>query len=447
VKAAGADVAVDTYVTAQMRQDHIPGLSLAVVRDGRVVLARGYGFANVEARLPATPDTVYEVMSLTKQFVAAAILRLVEAHRLTLNLPLAAILPHLPPTWDPITLRQLLAQTSGIPDYTEVPGFTGDLRQEVSPQALLQPVQARPLLFAPGTQWGYSNSNYLLLGLVLERVTGHSVAQALHDAVFAPLGMTATRVNDLAAIIPRRAAGYTWRGTQLENAGYVSPTQMGAAGDVISTVLDLARWDQALALGQLLTRSDTALMATPTHLPDGTLAPYGLGTELDMVNGHRVVGHQGSGLGFNATLARFVDDHLTVIVLCNLTGAPSQPIARHIATLYLPALSYASEHAIADPEPGTTARLREVLVSLQHGSVNPAFFAPSARAGLQGLGQEGRRLLGSLGPLHTFALLQRTVTARQRVYRYRAVFGTTPLIWSFTLDIQGRIVNFAPQQQ
>jgi D-alanyl-D-alanine carboxypeptidase len=435
---------VDDYVRAEMRKEHVPGVSVAVVRGDKVVVARGYGLANVELAAPATKETVYELLSITKQFTAAAILMLVQEGKLSLDERISRYLPDVPAAWSEITVRHLLTHTSGIPDYTDVRGWFETIRQDRTPEDLLKPVREEPLQFTPGTQWRYSNAGYYLLGMILEKVSGRTWAQFLSERIFQPLGMAATRANDLIDVIPHRASGYTWQNDRLQNALYVSPTHKWAAGAVVSSVADLARWDAALSSAKLLPRPVLGQSWTPAKLASGVEAPYGFGNELSRDHGHRVAGHQGGGMAFNATMLRFVDDRLTIIVLCNLTQAPSRAMARHIAQFYLPDLSDARNRGIPDPDPKTTALLKGVLLDARQGKADAALFAPEAQATVPFIQRAGPSFLGSLGTLRSFVLLERREEPKKRVLRYRAIFGNTSLLWTFELTPEGKITSLSP---
>jgi D-alanyl-D-alanine carboxypeptidase len=450
---------VDDYVKAQMAKERIPGVSVGVVRDGKVVLAKGYGMANVELSVPATPDTVYELLSVTKQFTAAAILMLVEEGKIGLDDPIAKHLPNTPAAWSPVTVRHLLTHTSGITDYTDVPGWFKTIRLDRSPEDLLEPVKALPLGFQPGDRWRYSNAGYYLLGMILEKVSGKSYAEFLQARIFKPLQMTSTRVNSMTALVPHRASGYhigavPWRpadpgeADRVQNAEYVSPTQKWAAGAVVSTVTDLAKWDAALYTEKLLKKTTLRQMWTPARLNNGAEAPYGFGNELDMEYGHRVAGHQGGGMAFNATLLRFPDDRLTVIVLCNLTQAPSRPMARRIASFYLPFLAVEAHRGMQDDDPGTTRMLKSLLLDAAEGKVDASLFAPDAQTEtVPFIRRAGPGFLKPLGAMKSFVLLERRDEKERRLYRYRAVYQDSSVVWTFTLTPEGKISSLRPTRE
>ncbi|MEK6324554.1 MAG: serine hydrolase domain-containing protein [Acidobacteriota bacterium] len=455
---------VDVYVKAQMEKSHIPGVSLAVVRDGKVVLAKGYGLANVELSVPATRDTVYELLSVSKEFTAAAILLLVEEEKVSLGETVPKYLPDSPAAWKDITVRHLLSHTSGITDYTDIRPFFEMIRQDASPEELMKPVKERPLDFAAGTRWRYSNSNYFVLGLILEKVSGKKYADFLEERIFQPLGMMATRVNDMTDIITNRASGYHWLGEDhdkmppfvsgyhgrknvLQNAIYISPTRKWAAGAILSSVTDLIKWDAALQTGKLLKKSTVEQMSTPTKLKSGVETDYGLGNELSEARGHRLAGHQGGGMAFNTTLLRCVDDNLTVIVLTNQTSGPSKPMAIHIASLFVPGLSYEQGKGIEDKDPKITELLRGVLVDAQKGKADASLFAPEALQTADFIRRAGPNFLGTKGALKSFVPLERREEAARRVLIYRSVFGETSILWTFALDKEDKILSLTPKEE
>src|SRR5581483_569495 len=242
---------VDGLVAAELARSHTPAFSVAVVSHGRVLLSKGYGLANVEWSAPAGPDTAYELLSLGKQFTASAVMLLVKGGKVSLDESIRTYLPDTPAEWKPVTVRHLLSHTSGIRDYTDVPGWRESIRQDRTPQELLKTVYGPPQ-FAPGSAWRYSNSNYYALGLLIEKVSGMSYADFLTKNIFATLAMTATRLDDYDDIVPHRAAGYHRNRDKVFNAPYVSPTQKWAAGAILSTADDLAKWAVALDSGSLL---------------------------------------------------------------------------------------------------------------------------------------------------------------------------------------------------
>jgi CubicO group peptidase (beta-lactamase class C family) len=342
---------VDDFVLRQMRRQHVPGLSLAVVKDGKLVKAKGYGLANVETRAPATTRTVYQIQSMTKPFTAMAVMLLEQEGRLGLEDPVGRYLPGAPDAWKGITLRHLLTHTSGIKDYINEP--TQSLRLDVADEEVFRAAAPRPLNFQPGQRYAYSNTNYHLLGMIIHKLSGKPYGEFLRERVFEPLGMNDTRVLSLTEVIPNRASGYVWEGGALRNGDYVAGSVLAyAGGGLRSTVLDLAKWDAALHSGKLLKREILERMWAAPHLNDGSQSEYGFGWGLGQARGHRFVSHTGGHLtGFTTIILRYPDDGLTVVALTNQRGGSNpNAIARGVANLYLPGIiAPAPPRAKAEP--------------------------------------------------------------------------------------------------
>jgi D-alanyl-D-alanine carboxypeptidase len=341
---------VDEYIEAEMRKQHIPGLSLAVVQAGKVIKTKGYGLANMELNVQATPNTVYQIQSITKSFVAVGIMLLVEDDKLGLDDKITKYLSGLPQAWSGVTVRQMLTHASGIPSFVQDQGggaaIVAFAQKTDSSEQIIRWAAARPLKFAPGEGRKYSSTGYHLLGMIIEKVSGKPWGQFLHERIFAPLGMTSTRVYSHFDIIPNRAAGYNHFGDVPVNGLTFTPAIMeSAAGGLVSTVENMARWEIALQAGTILKPSTLAQMAVPVKLKNDSIVQgndgtrYGLGWDLPTFNGHRAMGHGGDHVtGFTANFARFTDDKLAVILLTNLMPLDIGSITRRIAGFYVPAL-------------------------------------------------------------------------------------------------------------
>lgn len=326
---------VDAYVGSEMTRQGLVGLSVAVMREGKIVLERGYGFANLEHQVLATPATVYQSGSLGKQFTAAGIMLLVQDGKLRLEDSVPRFFPEAPAAWNAVTVRQLLTHTSGAGDYPD----DFDYRHDYSEAEMRALVLSRPFTFAPGTDWQYSNMGYVLLGLIIREVTGGFYGDFLQARIFRPLGMTTTRIITEADLVPNRAAGYRRVEGVLKNQEWVSPVvNTTADGSLYLTVRDLARWDAALYGTTLLSRESLAAIRTPVRLADGRTRPYGFGWRVGTANGHAIMAHGGSWQGFQTAIVRYPDDRFTVAVLANLAGAEPGTIAQGIAALWDPAL-------------------------------------------------------------------------------------------------------------
>lgn len=331
VVAARADK-VDEHVKALMEKQHIPGVALAVIKDGKIVKAEGYGLANIELNVPVRADTVFKIGSVSKQFIAAGILMLAQEGKLSLDDSISEYLEGAPETWKPITIRHLLTHTSGI--VREAPGF--DPLKIQTDADVIKTAYPLPLRFAPGEKWEYCNVGYFSLAEIIRKVSGKPWGNYLNEVLFKPLEMNATQPTSMTELVPNRANGYGWRDGKYQNAAiYLALRPSGA---FLSTVLDLAKWDAALYTERFLTQATREQMWSEVKLNSGKTYTYGFGWELDTVGGHKLKHHGGSLPGFRAELSRFVDDRLTVIVLANSNNADPENIAIDVAEFYIPNL-------------------------------------------------------------------------------------------------------------
>jgi CubicO group peptidase (beta-lactamase class C family) len=327
-----AEQAVNAAAAAALERG-IPGVSVAVVRGDESLVARGYGVADRETGARATAATVYPIGSISKQFTAAAILRLVERGALALDDPVSRHLPGYAPAGGTVRVRHLLRQTSGIREFFTLPAFAegnADLNRPTS--ELVAMIEREPLGFRPGTRWSYSNSNYTVLAQILERVTGQPYERGLEDDFFRPLGLGATH-----PCAPRPSGEHQARGYGRTATGVVAvpPENMNWArgdGGLCSTVEDLARWMRALAAGHAVSPPSYRLMTSRERLGDGTSPDYGYGLSLVPLDGQvRKVAHNGAIAGYTGTLAHYPDHDLTIAVLTNLADARSESIEKTIA--------------------------------------------------------------------------------------------------------------------
>lgn len=324
---------VDTIAQAAMAAEHIPGLSIAVLRGADTVVLRGWGYANVELRAPATPWTVFRIGSVTKQFTALAIMQLAEQGRLSLDDSLQRFVPTFPTPGRRITIRHLLNHTSGIPSYTSIGRAWSDkMRLDLSHDSLLALVKDRTPDFLPGERFLYDNTGYYLLGMVIEAASGQTYAQYLAQHLFTPLGLGGTSYCESRPIIEGRATGYQVDSSgAVVHADFLSMTQPYAAGSLCSTAADLVTWQRALAGDRLVRSGGYATMSTSGRLNNGTATGYGFGLGASAPNGHRQIGHSGGINGFSSMLSAYPDDSLIVVVLANSEDANTGRIAQRIA--------------------------------------------------------------------------------------------------------------------
>jgi CubicO group peptidase (beta-lactamase class C family) len=329
---------LDRRIEAHLEQYNIPGGLVAVASRGRIVHLKAYGLANVELSVPVTDSTVFEIGSISKQFVSAAALLLVEEGKLGLDDPIHRYLPDLPSEWLGVTVRQLMTHTSGIPDYEEIRSYDV-YRFRLTPEDVIKIAHSRPMDFAPGTGSYYSNTGYFLLSMIVERIEGRPLGRVLQSRIFGPLGMTQTRMTDPEAIIRHRAAGYWVDKTgELINRMPTETSSTLGAGGILSSAYDLAKWDEALYGDQLLSPESKAAMWTSAVLPDGEETGYGFGWGLRPYEGLRQQYHGGQVAGFVASFSRFPDQEAAFIIFLNRYRVSGNRVKVPVLHTFMPSL-------------------------------------------------------------------------------------------------------------
>lgn len=314
---------LDRVVRNQVDKGTFMGAVL-VARDGTVLLNQAYGYADLEWSVPNTVDGKFRLGSLTKQFTAAGILLLEERGKLSTSDPVKKYLPDSPAAWDRVTIFHLLTHTSGIPSFTSFADYRSSEPFPTTPEKLVARFRDKPLEFEPGAKWSYSNSGYILLGYLIEKISGKTYQQFAQENLFAPAGMKDSLYDSTSAVIPKRVHGYTPNAGQKVHAGYIDMTIPFSAGGLLSTTGDLLRWEQALFGGKLLSPSSLRKMTTPF------LQDYAFGVAVHTENSHKVIEHNGGIEGFNTTLSYFPEDKLVVIVLANMNGR-IEPMSQQLA--------------------------------------------------------------------------------------------------------------------
>lgn len=369
---------VDDYIKAEMKRQHIPAVSMAVIKNGVIVKAEAYGLADIEHGIPATPDTVFKIGSVSKQFLATGIMLLVQDGKIGLNDKISKYFEGTPPAWEPITIRHLLTHTSGL--VREAPGFN---QYKVQPDFdVIKTAYPVPLQFAPGDKYEYSNLGYFALADIIRKVSGKPWGEFLNERVFAPLAMTSTRVTTVASIIPKRADGYVWSTDTFQNTENWPAVR--PSGAFLSSALDLAKWEAALLTDRILNTSTKTEMWTPVTLNDGQKYPYGFGWTLDDFRGVERIHHGGSLTGFRAHYLRLPVYGLTVVTLTNLATADVESLGSGIAIRYLPDLNLSTRSSRTDPDPNKARAFKTLL----------ADFAKGGAAGSAHVTSELARVLG-----------------------------------------------------
>ncbi|WP_231717478.1 serine hydrolase domain-containing protein [Hymenobacter sp. DG25A] len=363
--AAPAD-SVDTFLTTIMQQKRIPGLQLAVVRHGKLVKVAQYGLANVQDSVPVTRHTRFVINSITKAFVGVAVMQLVEAGKLDLGAPVSRYLPGLPVAWQPVTVRQLLTHTSGLPDILP----EGAIVTEENETAAWAKVQTQPLDFPIGEKFAYNQTNYLLLGKIIDQLSGMPFAQFIQERQLNVVGMPLTTSGDAHDVLPHSARGYTYfqnidgqmhRGRQLRNMFEVFSPMLRTAAGMSSTAEEMARWVIALQKGQLLKPTSLPTLWTPGQLNNGSqdgfsrlLNGYALGWPTVSRPEHRAVAPVGGG---RSAVFLYPNDDLAIVVLTNLTGTNPDTFIDELAGYYIPDMKVATGFGMS---PGLRALHQEL---------------------------------------------------------------------------------------
>ncbi|MDP9017246.1 MAG: beta-lactamase family protein, partial [Candidatus Eremiobacteraeota bacterium] len=385
---------IDAAMTAVIARERIAGMSIGVARNGAIMYARGYGYRDAGLKHTSEATTIYQVGSLTKQFTAAAVLMLVRDGKLSLDAPLRVAIPEYV-KGGLVTVRELLTQTSGIADYTPAPSQ--------SPSQILKTVQENELHFKPGERFEYSNTNYLLLGMMIERVSGVPYGEYIRTHIILPLHLTATSYTDLS-----KTAGNLAQGTAYTEHGFVPasvPSMSGvfSAGALSSNVIDLSTWDAALWQGRVVPRNLATLMMTQQMLPDGAGSGYGMGLMISKIYGRTVVMHTGAIDGFSTFSGTVANTGTEITVLTNTSNVDTIAIAKSLIGIITPPTQSelrASEFRPAKNEDlAVTTRLKTLIAEIASGTLDRSELTDSfSRYLTDEKLKPGVAYLASLGP-------------------------------------------------
>lgn len=432
----------EAVIREQMEAQQIPGVGFAAIDHGKVILAKGYGYANLEHSVPVITDTVFQSGSVGKQFTAAAVMLFVEDGRLSLDDSITRYLPEAPPEWASIRIHHLLTHTSGIRDYGYEASY--DTRRAVTEEELIRMACAQPLEFLPGERYSYSNTGYLLLGAVLDRIGARHYSEVLRDRIFAPLGMHSARLIDEAAIVPHRAAGYRLQYGHIANQQWVAPEQNTTAdGSLYLSINDMIAWDRGLRGGRILRPESWRQVYTPVTLLSGNTYPYGFAWEVSTINGQEVHAHSGGVPGFATYIVRYLGDDLSLVVLTNLEDADPQRIARHVAGVLRDDLRTSPPRPIVDAEPARRGAVEQLLQRARAGTLN-ASDLPHVRGGFQPANATSyRNQFDGLGDLRSLALVARDRLGDDEHSQYLAIFSHGRRLVDYTVDMRGGTVDLS----
>jgi D-alanyl-D-alanine carboxypeptidase len=453
---------INRYIRAEMKAEQIPGLSYAIVSNGKIIDSGSYGFANVEMKAPVTSHTLFNIGSIGKTFTATAIMLLQKDGKLSINDPINKYLDSLPESWKNITIKHLLSHTSGIKDYArDFPGYPfieKDRKQEITEAQFIRMATNLPLNFQPGERWAYSNSNFVLLGFIIHKLAGKPIGDFMKERIFEPAGMKETRYTDIRDIIPNRASGYLLDeddNNKFINGIYVSNffSKMGDMG-ILTTATDLARWSIAQDKATILDKETLEQMWTPSKLNNGLEAMglvgfnYGLGWGLSDHRGYNEVGHGGSFInGYTANFSRFPGKNIVVVVLSNLNPTNVSWMGYNIAGFFIPELKGLDQlQPDKNADTSFNKNIRAFLQSLATGNydrslvaesfiqrVNPitkTLFNPAAAPNLSFLGSD-----------KLDRQVERYGVAIQKINYYKILFGPETHYLAIYFDAGNKIAD------
>jgi D-alanyl-D-alanine carboxypeptidase len=434
---------VDDFIRSEMQRQRIPGITLAVVRDGQVIKTGAYGKADLELDVDAKIENVFEIGSVTKQFTAVLALLLAEEGKLSLEDPVSKYVDDAPAAWEKITLRHLLSHTSGLKEYVVIPGLM--LHEEFDQATFLEKVRPLDLDFQPGVTFAYSNTGFALLRIVLEKAGGKAYGDLLKEKILEPLSMGQTRMLNPLEIVPHRAHGYWHVQDQLLRTRQ-SVLAGVADGAILSTVGDLVKWDAALHGGKLLSPDSYRQLIEPNRLNSGRTRNYGLGTFRQALGAVPSIGHHGNSPGYSAGYSHFPSARLSVMVLGNVYAFNGQTMTHQIAMLVEPSLRPARlADAASDPDSARTASFRTALDRLAAGEVDGEYLEEEFAAPMK---TDRARLFpnpyAGLRQLQELRFVSEEAMDRDTLLTYRLMMpNDRMLIASVVWSPEGKIANLS----
>lgn len=436
---------IDEFVKDTMTKRKIPGLSLAVIKDGKLVRAKGYGFANLELQVPATKDTVYEIGSISKQMASEAVMLLVEDGKLTLDDSINKYLPpNAPITWQIITVRDLLNHTSGLKDWTEIKEFS--YRREYTAEEFIELVKPFPLLFEPKNDWRYSNTNLPLIGVVVEKASGKPFEDFVNERIIKPFSFPTIRFKHQEDVVPDRATGYVLQNDVWKNGEPLRPKIIAPSGGVLASAVDLARWWEAVLQGRVVKPASLEQMLKPAKLNDGRSVSHGFAFFTNTFNGNKFTFHAGSTVGgFGSMVYYFPKDKLTVAIIGNLEdgGFGAEYIAKRVFNFYIPGTYVGGLKVVVDVN--KTQNALQILKDLADGKSPESLSANFASR----MPEAFRKQLGeNLKQMKAFAYIGNEKigenhfmldAAASEFFRYKMTLANKTVYYHFRMNGDGKI--------
>jgi CubicO group peptidase (beta-lactamase class C family) len=424
----------DAFITSLCKTNKTAGLAIAVEKDNRLVFNKNFGYADVENKIAVTDSTQFNIMSISKIFIACSIMQLADKKIIDLDAPVTKYLEKLPAPYNQVLIYQLLNHSAGVPDYIHVNGYMAQANRNQTPEEVLAPVIDKPLDFRPGEKSAYSNSGYFLLGLLIEKITGIGLDKYLKKNIFQPLGMNHTYLDSSVTGSKSRTKGYICSNNQLEEEIHLDPSQYWAAGGIISTKEDMLKWNEAIREGTILPLNEIRQMMQPSKLKDGSMSDYGLGFELMNTPSMKLVGNNGVGIGFNTSNLQFVNDGLTILVLSNTTNSNSTLIAKNIRDIIM-------NNKNDEPQPNKDkldTLVEHLITDAQKEIINPLLFEDSVA--LSKFKNDAFNFIKSQGDLLNIDKQGEKINPQSIVRRYQVNFQKGKTTWVFIFSNEGKII-------
>ena len=437
---------INADVEAVLRRTDTPGATVAIAEQGRIIYTNAYGLRDRERHLPASVDTYFEIGSITKEFTSAAILQLQEAGKLHIDDTLAKYLPDAPHAKE-VTLRQLLSHTSGVADYLDGPDIEEAATKPATFEQLITRIADRPLDFAPGSRFSYSNTGYILLGRVIEVVSHESYQHYVQTHLLDVAGMAHTFTIADEKHLSNMAVGYWRKEGKITPSATISSSFGWSAGFLVSTVSDLQKWNLALQGGKIVSPADYVLMSTPVSTTQQGEGDYGLGLAIDHIDEQTYVGHDGGSFGFTTANEYFLKQKVQIIAFTN-SGSPSPDAAMAVMAaifedLY-PEIAASSAKPAAGENPAITRNVKGAFAAVQAGS----YTSPSVTDDVNKRMKAGaaKKLSDDFAPFgEPTAFIykgERSVDGKKRVV-YVIHFGPGVVLkFSPRLDSDGKVAGF-----
>ncbi len=362
---------IDDFVKTERVRTKSPSIAIGIIKDGKLVKHEVYGKANLELDIDAKKGGLYEIGSITKQFTGMATMMLVEEGKLSLDDPISKYLEGTPKPWEGIQIRHLVYQISGLPDYAFETGI--GLVDRYEKPKWMEIMTKLPLDFQPGIAWAYSNSNFALIGWIIEKVSGMSYTKFVRERIFKPLGMNRTTFSEPDEIISGRVAGYLTDNVLVYRAQF-SSSSIQSDGTILSNIEDMAKWDAALREKKLLKPASYEKFFMSAPLTSGRSRPYGMGINVSLPGTEPYYGHGGNSSGYSAGYACYPKAGVSVIVMGNIYAFGGEPMAKQIAELYEPSLKPTSPATKPDPDAKRTATLKSAIVAFANGKADEMQF-------------------------------------------------------------------------